>query len=191
MRKITSKREEEKKKRKNQLIVGGILIGVMLVSVMGYALQNNFTNNSAGSSNSTTVTYNGLNFINQNGFWVLKGNNGKTFVFTYNPSEIPQGNLGNISMSTNSLAGKQVHIYSYNQFAESELQVNLKNIASEVINENQTLQNPNCNLNSIIVSNGTLGATQKGNCVYIFGQGEDLIKLADNVLFKIMGIRNG
>jgi len=184
MRKIVSKQEESKKKKRNQIIVGSVLIAVMLLSTMGYAFQSILSN----QGNSQAVSYNGLNFINQNGLWTLTSGN-KNFVFNYNPTEISSYNLSDITMTSKSLLDKPVYLYSYGSAANSELRLNLMNIASNVLEENKTVLGPNCGYNSIIVQNGTLGIRQEQNCVFISGQGEDLIKLVDNFLFKIMGIR--
>ena len=187
MRKIVSKHEEEKKKKRNQVIIGGVLIAVMLLSTLGYAFQSILTGNT-GTNSSQTVSYNGINFVNQNGFWAFSSGN-ERFVFTYNPTEISSTNLSSITMSSESLSNRPVYIYSSDINADSELRLNLRNIASQVLEKDQALQSPNCGDNSIIIQNGTLGLRQEQNCVFISGQGEDLIKLVDNFLFKILGIR--
>lgn len=194
MRKIVSKQEADKKKRRNQFIVGGVLIMVMFLSVMGYAFQNSIiSGNTQTSSNSTqTITYNGVQFSNQNGFWVLQTENNR-FVFTYNPSEIPASNLANLTKTMSDFSGKPLYVYSNDTNSESELTFNMKSIASNVYTEKMSNMSlgPNCAYNSIIIENGTEGVKENQNCIFISGQGEGLIKLIDNVLFNLMGIRNG
>lgn len=195
MRKIVSKQEADKKKRRNQFIVGGVLIAVMFLSVMGYAFQNNAISGTSGNSgnSSQTVNYNGINFVNQNGFWVLQSNNAR-WVFTYNPTEIAASNLTALTKTISDFRGKALYIYyngsdSASSDAESEISFNMKNFASSINTQpvNESL-NANCLENSIILESGVSGVKENGNCVYIYGQGEDLIKTTDNVLFKLLGV---
>ncbi len=189
MRKIISKSKEEKKKRRNQLVVGGIMIAVLLFSTLGYAIESNFAaGGNSGSGNSTQLNYNGITFTNQNGYWIVNSSNGKTFAFTYNPEEIPTANLGNITLKASDLEGKALYIYSNNSEGY-EMKINLIGIASGITGMNLSKQ-PDCSENSLIIENGNLGARQSGDCIFISGQGEDLIKLEDNVLFKLLGITN-
>lgn len=200
MRKIVSKYEAEKKRRKNQLIVGGVLIAVMFLSVLGYAFQNNGLLGGNTNSNITqTVTYNNIDFSNQNGFWVVNSGNNR-LVFTYNPTEINLSNLTGLTTRISDISGKPLLIYSDNNLnAESEMKLNLKNFASSITsacpsgmlcnNTNGTIiPTGSCDSNFIIIQNGTSGVKQENKCIYISGQGEDLIKEIDNVLFKMLGI---
>lgn len=188
MRKIRSKYEEARRTKRNQIIIGGVLIFVMLFSVLGYAFQGNILNSSGNAGNSgQTVTYNGVDFTEQNGFWVLQSNGGR-FVFTYNPQELASQNLpgvSSISLTSGGLLNQPLYLESYEYSAKSELSTNLKNFASEIM---LLIGSPDCSKNTIILENGTLGARQEENCIYISGQGEDLIKLSDRLLYKIMGI---
>lgn len=189
MRKIISKSKEEKKKRRNQLVVGGIMIAVLLFSTLGYAIESNFAaGGNSGSGNSTQVNYNGITFTNQNGYWAVSGSNGNNFAFTYNPEEIPAADLRNITLKASNLAGKPLYIYSNNSEGY-EMKINLIGIVSKVAGMDLSKQ-PDCSENSLIIENGNLGTRQNGNCVFISGQGEDLIKLEDSVLFKMLGIIN-
>lgn len=194
MRKIVSKQEAEKKKRKNQFIVGGVLIFVMFMSVMGYAFQNSALGGSSGSSTNSnqTVNYDGVNFVNQNGFWVLQSGNVR-LAFTYNPSEIPASNLTGLTKIIQDFSGKPLYIYSNDSTAKSELEFNMKNFASSIQEGNLTSSGlgPDCSFNSIIIenTNNETGVKEKQNCIIISGQGEELIKTIDNLLFKLLGIR--
>ena len=185
MRKIISKHEEDRKKKRNQIMIGGILILVMVLSTLGYAIQSNFAGNGNTIANSSQiVTYNGIKFFSQNGLWTVERNN-KKFIFSYNPTETPSTDLSNLTISARDISDKPLYIYSYDNFAELEVKTNLMNISSKI----QSIQTPNCNENSVIIENGTLGVRQNQSCIFISGQGEDLIKLIDNVLFKILGMK--
>lgn len=183
MRKIISVHEDEKKKRKNQFIIGGILIFIIVSSLLGYAFQNQDATGS--SSSNSTLDYNGITFTNQNGFWAVNYGN-QRIAFTYHPSQIPAVDLINLTKSINDFSNKSIYINSYDINAETEMKMDLYPFASEI----KDAQLPaDCNNNFIIIQNGSLGIRQQQNCIFISGQGEDLIKLEDNILFKIFGIR--
>lgn len=187
MRKIISKHEEAKKRKRNQIIVGSVLIAVMLFSVLGYAFENYIagnTGNTNSNSNSTqTRSYNGINFANQNGYWAANYG-GHRIVFSYFPGDIPQ--INNLTATINNFTGKPLYLYSENDNATSEVQYNLIQFASSVI----PVQNipSNCTENYIVIQNGQDNISQNQNCIYISGEGQDLIINTDSVLFKLFGI---
>ena len=186
MRKIISKYEQDKKKRRNQFIIGGVLMTIMLISVLGYAFQGQLINPAGGSSSNGSITYNGITFENQSGFWVTTYKN-QNLVFTYNPSEIT--NSVNITENINDISGKPLYIYSDDNNAESELTMNLAEFANGII-PLQSLSNEDCSNNEIIIQNNSIpSVNQEQNCILISGQGQDLIAMTDNVLFKLFGIR--
>lgn len=184
MRKIISKHEEGKKKKRSQFIVGGILIFIMVSSLLGYAFQNQ--NATGTSSSNSTLDYNGITFANQNGFWAVNYGT-QRIVFTYHPAQIPSADLTNFTKNINDFSNKSLYINSYDLNAESEIRTDLFPFASEI--KNAQIPPENCANNFIIIQNGSSGIRQEQNCIFISGQGEDLIKLVDNVLFKIFGIR--
>ena len=194
MRKIISKHEEEKKRKRNQIIIGGILIFIMISSMLGYAFQSQLFN--SNSATNETLTYNGIVFTNQNGFWTMNYRN-ERLVFTYLPSQIPESDLSNLTKDINDFSDKSLYIFSEDYNAESEIGFNLLSFATEIKNacpagiecEDEKLQIRNCEDNFIIIQNGNEGVRQEENCIFISGEGDNLIKLADNVLFKIFGIR--
>ena len=61
MRAIENKAEKEKKQKRNQIVIGGILIALMVLSTAGYATFNN-----SKTSETTSFKYNGLKFENIN-----------------------------------------------------------------------------------------------------------------------------
>lgn len=187
MRKIISKQEEARKRKRNQIIAGGVMIAVMLLSTLGYAFENYLTgntNSNTGSNSTQTRSYNGINFVNQNGYWVTNYSNHRV-VFSYFPGDIPLLNA-NLTSTINDFAGKPLYIYSENGNATSEVQFNLIQFASSVI----PIQNipDNCANNTIIIQNGQSNVNQNQNCIYISGEGQDLIMNIDSVLFKLFGI---
>ena len=73
--------QKKKTNRTKQLILGGILVAVMFVSVLGYAFQGK------EDDESKKIIYNRVEFLNQNGFWLLDLGQFQ-FVFKYNPKEV-------------------------------------------------------------------------------------------------------
>ncbi|MGD9275796.1 MAG: hypothetical protein PVJ67_01340 [Candidatus Pacearchaeota archaeon] len=184
----------EKKKnndRRNQIILGVILVIVMFISVAGYA----FSGGSKTESSSEKVTYNGFEFINQNGYWFLELGN-YNFYFSYNPGEVERIS-GEINL-LNSYSGKPLYIYSEDGFASSEIYRNLfyntrivQRTQSACLEEDCDENSPikTCEDNFIIIKKAEeVKITQEDNCVFIEGPEGNLTQIADEFLFKIMNI---
>jgi len=190
MRKITSKHAEAKRKKKNQIWVGVILIFLMFFSVFGYA----FGGQSTDSTTSNDLEYNGFEFQNQNGLWVLDRGS-FSFIFSYNPTEInrtfPQVN------TLNDYYQEPLYLYTENLDAGAEIYSNLNQVVlrfQEACPEGQECENENlpiknCENNMIIIkeSNESL-IKQEEKCVLIYGSQENLVKLTDEFLFETIGI---
>jgi len=192
MRKLTSKQDEEKKQKRNNLILGIILIVVMLFSTLGYGFLGRPDENS--SDNSNKVIYKGYEFLAQNGFWVLNYQ-GTDFVFKYNPEEVTSiySNINNL----NSYFQKPLYIYSEDVSSETEIYVNLNNVVLRIqkaciegsICPDENLPIKTCDDNFIIIKESDVtDITQQNNCVFIEGKMENLLKLTDEFLFKILEI---
>jgi len=191
MRKIISKQEEARKKKRNQLIVGFALIFIMLLSVLGYSF-------SGGNESTTKIKYNGFNFIKQDDFWILNMKN-FNFIFKNNPNQVEKINsdLKNLE----NYYGKPLYMYSKNYDAELEIYKNLfyynqivQRMQDACLEGNQTdcdetLPVKNCEDNFIIIKeNNETKIIQENNCVFIEGKQEELTKITDEFLFKILGI---
>jgi hypothetical protein len=191
IRKIVSKKEEDKKKKRNQLIAGIVMIAVMFFSVAGYSFIGR--NNSGGTT--TKIVYKGIEFTKENNLWNAKIGDSK-FSFHYNPNEV-----GKINSTLNLLedySGKPLYFSSNG--AEIEITRNL-------FYQNQIVQRvqyaclegkeciadypiKTCADNFIIISESeNAEIKQQGNCLFIQGKKEDLVKLTDSVLFKMIGIQ--
>ena len=190
MRRIVSKHEEGRKRRRNQITIGIILIFVMVIGTLGFALQGfgGFGEEDDGSVNN--IEYNGFEFVNQNGLWVL-GN----FIFKNVPQQVED--IGFVSSTINDYQGKPLYIDSENQEAELEIFINLGNIALrtqkaciEKIGCEEGLPVKTCADNFIIIKESNISnILQQDNCVFIEGVSGDLTKLTDQFLFKILGVR--
>ncbi|MDD5012680.1 MAG: hypothetical protein PHQ66_03505 [Candidatus Nanoarchaeia archaeon] len=191
MRKIISREEEERKRKGSQLLVGGILILVMVLSVLGYSLG------SQEEEKTEKVNYGGFSFLKQNGFWILDLENLK-FYFEYNPNEVEK--IGGVLNPLKNYLDKPVYIYSENSEAEAEIYKNLfyynqivermQNACPEEEKCDESWPVKTCENNFVILreSNET-GIKQEGNCVFIDGKREDLVELSDVFLYKIIGIQ--
>ena len=190
MRRISSKQTEAKRRKKNQIIVSVVLIFLMFFSVFGYA----FGGGSTDPNNNNIIEYNGFEFQNRNGLWVL--NRGDfSFIFSYNPEEInrtfPQVN------TLDNYYQKPLYLYSKNVGAGTEIYSNLNQVVLRLQQacpegqecENENLVTKTCEDNMIIIkeSNESL-IKQENNCVLIYGPQEDIVKLTDEFLFETIGI---
>ena len=191
MRKITSKKKSEKKVQRNQMIGGIILTIIMIFSVLGYSLM------SGSRDKSETIIYKGIEFIKDSNLWKMKLGE-MTFSFLYNPEEVEE--IDSKINLIDDYAGKPLYISSENSEAENEIYRNLfyENQVVQRVQyaclEGQTCEEnlpiKNCEDNFIIIkeSNETQ-VEQMDNCIYIKGKSEDLGKLADSFLYKMMGLQ--
>jgi len=190
MEKIVSKETKKSKERFNQLLIGLIFIFLMVLSTFGYSLSSG-DEEAQGSEN---IEYNGYKFTKNNDYWLMDIQ-GMQFAFHYNPKEV---NLipGNVSY-LNSYMGKPLYIQSENGDASSEIYMNLNQIAQRIqyacINgSNCTGDYPtkDCDSNFIIIKEDNItGIEQDNGCVFLQGPEEDMLKIVDEFLFKIMGIQ--
>lgn len=196
MRKLISHEDREKKKHRNQFIVVIVLGVVLVLSIAGFALQGALGGSS--SSSQGTTTYNGFQFTRSDNYWII-GN----FVFQNGPM-----NVSNLSSTVTGLLnnaqdyqGSPVYIYSEDAGARAEAYANFANIALRVQDacpSESTSPNANCTENVptktcsdnfiIIKSANTSMIKQDNGCVYIEGPQQDLVKLTDEFLYKILGI---
>ncbi len=189
VRRIISKHEEEKKQKRTIKIVGLILIFVMFGSVFGIII-NSFGQNRAD----TNLEYNGYEFINKEGLWYSSVNN-VDFAFRYHPSQTTSEAVG--LKLLNNYNRKPLYIYSEDSNSEAEIYRNLQQIAERVqpacLNKEKCSGDypiKTCSENFIIIEISEQNEiTQQENCVYLRGQTEELLKLSDEFLFKIIGIK--
>lgn len=187
MRKITSKQKQEKQNRIKQLVVGSILVVIMLISVFGYAFQGN-------NEDDSKLKYNGFKFVKQNGYWILED----SFTFKYSPKETEEFHIEDYLNTLDNYQDKPLYIYSENNMAESELYKNLYYIVQRIQNAclegekldcEDNLPIKTCEDNFIIIQEGEFKVEQKDNCLFVYGSKEDLIKISDEVLYKIIGVK--
>jgi len=191
MRRLVSKEEEEKKRKRNQTILVLFLAFIMVLSTIGFAIQSNSGTDPIGTSGNE-IEYNGYKFVNQNGLWVLG-----SYVFQNTPQQV-EDIEAEVKTASN-YQGKPAYIYSEDELAEAEIALNLGQIAlrvqkacpeGESANCNSGLPVKTCSDNFIIIKESNSSSiTQESGCVFIEGEKEQLVELADQVLFKILGVR--
>ena len=191
MRAIISKKDEQKKAKRNQFILSIILIMVMFSSIVGYSLSGL---NEASSKN---IVYNGINFVQNNNLWYANIGDFQ-FSFFYNPTEVEKTN-SELNL-LNKYENLPLYVSSENSEAEAEIYRNLFD-SNRIIQRMQyacletegcgeDIPIKNCSDNFIIIKKSEENKViQQENCVFIEGKEEDLIKLSDSFLFKIMGIQ--
>jgi hypothetical protein len=197
MRKIYTKQDEEKKKKKNQWVIGIILIVVMMGSTFGIIVD------SFGKKSQGNPKYNGYEFVKQGSYWYTQIGE-KQFIFMYNPYEVQESfntTYENITY-INSYKGYPLYIYSENYMAESEIFRNFDGISLRMqraclnlldyrLNCSESLPIKDCSNNFIIIKESNERKIYKEDkCVFITGNKTELIKLTDEYLFKVSGIKN-
>ncbi len=194
MRKLMSKEDRDKKQRRNQILAGVVLGIVMVISVLGFAIQGALGNNTNTNTQQGTTSYNGFQFTNSNGVWIL-GN----FVFQSSPMDASNFSSA-INGTLNGAATYQnlpVYIYSENPSARIEAYANLGNIAQRVqdacisgVNCTENVPVKTCADHLIIIkdTNSTGSIRQDGGCVYIEGPNNELVNLTDTFLYNIIGV---
>lgn len=191
MRRLETQKDKDRKKKRNQLIVGLILIFVMLGSTLGYA----FSSFRGDSNSEDKLNYNGIELNKQNSYWYLTLGD-FNFALKYNPKETIETSSESINY-INSYNGKPLYVYSENSESTLEIYQNFQNVVERTqfacyekskCQEDWPLKD--CTNNFIIIqeSNSTK-IEQKENCVFIEGKNEDLTKLTDEFLYKIIGVK--
>lgn len=192
MRRLISKQKQQRSDRVKQVIVGGVLIIIMFASVIGYAFQGK------GGEENSNVEYNEFEFVKQGDLWNLEN----TFLFRYNPLETEEFVTYDFLNLLIDYRGKPLYIYSENKEAESEIYKNLYNSVQRIqyaclaTNESEfelqceeSWTTKTCEYNFILIREGEFNIEQKNNCVFISGAKENLTKISDEVLFKILQIK--
>jgi len=195
MRKIVTKEQKDKTAKKNQLIIGIVLIGLMVLSTLGYALSGR-----GESSVIKKIDYNGIEFsLDNSGYWKFNVQ-GKDFSTKYNPEETEYILfLNDLSISDYS----KKPLYFIGDFQEPNYEIS-RNLGSFVlrmqeacISEKDCKNNlpvKNCSVDNIIVireaSNGSEKENiyQQENCIFINADLGNQTRYADKFLFDILGV---
>jgi len=185
MERIKSQAQIDKKQRRNQLLVGVVMIGLLVMATAGYSLM---SSDEGGSE--SKVNENGVDFFKQNGRWVIQVNDA-VFGFMNLPSEVSDVRV-NVSATLGQYSGQPLYFVNPNEGA-NEVLTNLGNYIlryQEACLSNETCEGDlpvkNCDDNLIVFMEGEYPEVyQGGNCVFIVG---DALKATDAFLYKVLQI---
>ncbi len=194
MQKIITKEEKLKKEKRNQLIVGGILILLMLLSTLGYALTGRSDTNS-----SVKVNYKGISFVKNSDYWLFSYN-GNDFSTGYYPEETKNISFSN-KLTLTDYTKKPLYFVSESGQPNTEIVRNLNNIIlrlqpacllSSDCSGNYPIKD--CSQDNIIiikmpVNNESENIYQSEKCVFITVSEQEETRYADAFLFSILGIK--
>ncbi|MDH3352938.1 MAG: hypothetical protein OEL87_00640 [Nanoarchaeota archaeon] len=185
LRKIKTKEQTAKKKHRDQIFIGTMMIGLLIVSTLGYSLIS-----SAADKGGSKTSELGIEFIRENNLWktTLAG---EDFAFQSLPSEISNVTM-NGTFNLGEYSNKPLYIVSPNEGAPEIL----SNIGRYVLRYQQACLNnetctgdfptKTCDSNLIIFTPGNETMVyQNESCVYISG---DAAMGADAFLYKVLGI---
>ena len=158
----------------------------MLFSVLGYGFGSQ-----ESEEGNKKIIYNGFEFKSSGGFWVLEIGN-MQFAFKYNPNEVERIDVELASLDK--YYQKPLYINSENKEAEFEI----RNLNQVVLRKQyacldeeceEDLPIKTCEDNFIIIREANnSNIIQDNNCVFILGPQENLTKITDEFLFKIIGV---
>ena len=196
MQKIITQEEKERKIKRNQLVIGIVLIGLMVLSSLSFAFINNTTNINE------KIEYKGIKFVaDGNGYWSFNIQ-GTDFLTKYNPKETEDISYLNYK-NINEYSNKPLYLIGDNGEHFSEISRNLNNIALRINNaclegdSKCTKNNINfpikkCSSDNIIIIMNVEGIEKiynKENCVFIETNYANQVRYADRFLFSILGIQ--
>jgi len=195
MKKIVTKDMKKKQDRRNQLIIGIILIGLMLFSTVGFAL-----NGSDDESSENVVEYNGIEFrVAESGYWnfVIQG---FEFNVLHNPLEVEDINFLNLK-SLPDYQDKPLYFVGESQEGISELARNLNYFVSRINSACLDEDNcegdypiKNCSVDNVIVieeieEGEREQIIQEENCIFVSSSLRNETRYADALLFDLIGVR--
>ena len=193
IKKLTRKEEEIKKQKRNQRILGIVLSIIMLGSVFG-VIVGSFN---AKENSKEQIKYKNLVFTIDNQYYKL--NLGQTaFYFTQNPEEFSELNYNsNLTKTLASLITLPLYIDTNDYQVSLEIAQNLQNYVERIqmacVDElncvDSNLPIKDCTNNVIITrisENNSIYEIE--NCIYIEAKQEDLLKLTDITILKLLGV---
>jgi hypothetical protein len=193
MRKIITKDERHKINRRNQLIIGGVMIGLMLLSTLGYAISVKEGNN---KNDVKKLEYKGIIFLKESEYWLFQYS-GANFITKYNPKETENiSSFGYLFLEK--YKDKPLYIAGDRAEAYMEINTNLMQLVQRIqpsCNEKNCSENlpvKNCSIDNIIIfivpNNSSDSIKIQEKCIIITADYPERIRYADNVIYKILGI---
>jgi len=196
MKKLETKEQRGKRIKRNQLTVGIVLVGLMILSTVGYAFIDR-TNTS--NTNSEKIEYKGIKFYKETNYWNFNLNN-YDFTTQYNPLEVQNLNPL-ILLSFQDYSGKPLYFLSepgepISEFARNlneRFVLRMQRACLPNSNCTENLPVKNCSTDNIIIikeplKNEKENIYQEEKCVFIIAKYANQTKFSDAVLFRMLGL---
>lgn len=209
LRKIKTQAEIDRGKRRNGIIIGVIMIGILVVSTLGYSLISSDT-----SEDSKTNEF-GVEFFKESGLWIADFD-GEIFRFQNLPSEVSNIDV-NVSFDLGQYSGQPLYFVNPNEGASEilnnigryvlryqesclqqdfgveslELGVSGEGDLNNLSDENGYICNgdlpvKSCENNLIVFEIGNeTKVYQNESCIFIVGDG---VKGVDAFLYEVLGV---
>jgi hypothetical protein len=195
MRRIQSKREEDKKHKRNQIILVVSLIIILLGSTFGVIID---SFNNSGESSENQISYKGKTLFYSEGLWVFEVNENVAGL-VYSPYET-EDIVSNVVLSRSLESYSNVPVYIYSEDPDSYIEIyrNIYPLAERIQDacpegyecSNKNLPSKDCTNNLIIIEEYEKNEiVQEENCVYIRGEKESLIKISDDFVYRLYGLK--
>lgn len=189
LKKIISEQERERKARRSKIVIGTLMVFLIVFSSLGYAL---LSRDSSGDSGVEKVTYKGVKFIKNSGFWTTSLN-GQALYFNYLPYEL-NDTLIEGDYKLEDYYNKVIYIVNYNPSSAQTISL-LGGIASRV--QEACLSGTNCSNNELPIktcedyviyfkeNSETNKVYRDRNCVYLEG---DFFKTSDKLNYEFLSL---
>ena len=119
-------------------MLGAFLVFIMFFSVVAYSFQTLTRDLENQNPEAKKIDYNGFEFTEQNGFWVLN-KDGNSFIFKFNPNQVERINVELNPLE--SYYNKILYLNSESVEAEAETRINLAGFVSKIEKCLQALAN--------------------------------------------------
>tara|TARA_Y100000034_G_scaffold133348_1_gene198570 strand:+ start:57 stop:626 length:570 start_codon:yes stop_codon:yes gene_type:complete len=189
MRSIHSSESKLKKQRRSQLVIGIVLVGLMVLSTLGYAFSGGGDPEEEGVEK---VEYRGVSFVQYGSAWVADRD--PQIVLSNNPYNVSQDIF--LVNGVSSYSNQPLYIYyndslssfyiydNFNPFIQRMQQACLSKGCGE------GLPVKNCSDNFIIIELSEKSEVlQEDKCVYIRGDQENISKLVDSFVLEAFGLK--
>lgn len=190
MRKIETKVGKKKREKRNKIIVGLVLVGLMVLSTIGYAFYNTDSDNKEKELKVRCVDF----FLLEDNLWHFVIDNNQ-FSTVFSPKEVQNIPI-TLDLKLADYYNKPLYFSSdSNREGMIEINRNLGNFIPRAQRAclsvcEEDLPQKDCRNDNIIIireSNETL-IRQEDNCVFLLSPKSDSLKISDAFIYKILDI---
>lgn len=184
MRPIETEEVRQRRKKRNQLLIGIVLIGLMVLSSAGYALINSFT----GTSNGVQQTKYGLTY--DGSYWAGTVQ-GYPVSLTLDPDEAANISVALSGITLSTYMSQVVYISSDDPFSVSQIASNLGSFTAGVREAcfgscDKNLPEKTCADNLIVINSTATypSVYRRDKCIFIDGNSDS----TEAFLYRILGL---